>query len=136
MRHAIAMLALLVASPASADVAPHYRPWLTVNAQVVSLGTDAPREQRNRAALGAQRSAHSFVGRIERCLQDHGGAAEGPVSARLEYDRAILPSRTRVIEGRGALRACVAEVLPSIALDEVPHGRIVIEVTVDRGRWR
>lgn len=134
MRHAIALLALLTTSVASADVAPH-GPLLVSDAQIVALGTDAPREEQMRAVVAARRSAASFTSRILGCLRDHGASVDGRVSARLEYDRATLPSRTRVIEGQGALRACVTEVLPSIALEHAPHGRIVIEVTVTRARW-
>ena len=48
---------------------------------------------------------------------------------------AVAPARPATSpDGQSA--SPLTAVLPSIALDEVPHGRIVIEVTVDRTRWR
>lgn len=122
---------LLVASAARADVAPPPRRMLTVgDVRVVPGDTDAPREERARATSRARASMERFLSRISRCMEDHGGFAAGNVRARIQYDRATLPTRAHVVEGHGPLRACVAEVLPSIELSEAPHGRITIDVRV------
>lgn len=116
---------------AHADIAPPPRRMLTVgDVHVVARDTDAPREERDRATSAVRTSMEGFLSRISRCMEDHGGFARGNVRARIQYDRAALPTRAHVVDGQGPLRACVAEVLASIALPEAPHGRITVDVRV------
>jgi hypothetical protein len=129
----LATLLLSLASLARADVSPPVRRMLVVaDVHAVDRDSDAPREERGRAASDVRRGLEGFLSRIGRCVRDHGRFSDGRVRARIEFDRSALPTRSRIVDGRGApaLRACVAEVLPSIALREPPHGRITIDASV------
>lgn len=130
---ACAPFLLAVASLARADVAPPARRMLAIGeVRAVDRESDAPREERGRAASDVRRALEGFLGRIDRCVRDHGRSSSGRVRARIEFDRGALPARARVVDGHGspALRACVSEVLPSISLREPPHGRITIDASV------
>ncbi|AKF07532.1 hypothetical protein DB32_004681 [Sandaracinus amylolyticus] len=126
-------LALALVSLARADVPPP-RPWYAlVVREVRVVEAHAPTEDRDRAVLDVHRAMAGFVERVERCARDHGaGAEQGIVRARVRFDRSELPTRTSVVESTlgSAHRACVAEVLPSLAMRPAPRGDVTLDVVI------
>ncbi|UJR79887.1 hypothetical protein [Sandaracinus amylolyticus] len=124
---------LALASLAHADVAPPRPRDVLVVREVRVVEAHAPTEDRDRAIIDVHRAMTGFLPRVERCVRDHGGPrSQGIVRARVRYDRSELPTRTSVVETtlESGYRACVAEVLPSLAMRPAPRGDVTLDIVI------